>query len=204
MKYRPIFAPFSIAPPSSASIVASAAAQETGLPPKVPPCAPATHLSMISLRPTTADSGRPLAMPLAQDIMSGLTPCVCHANILPVRPKPVCTSSKISMIPYLSQISRTYCNPFARRYNVTALALYGFHQDGRDRIRIDQTLENIVKLGEIRLGARAVPRSGTGCRTAWDTRQNRWKAPAPHSACGSPRWRRSARCTAASARETSL
>ena len=31
-----------------------------------------------------------------------------NANILPVRPKPVCTSSKISVIPYLSQMSRTY------------------------------------------------------------------------------------------------
>lgn len=64
--------------------------------------------AMISALPTTADSGRPFAMPFAQDMMSGLTPCVCHANILPVRPKPVCTSSKINMIPYLSQMSRTY------------------------------------------------------------------------------------------------
>ena len=46
--------------------------------------------------------------------------------------------------------------PFARRYNVAALALYRLHQNRRNRIRVDQTLENIIKLSEVLLRAFAV------------------------------------------------
>ena len=45
--------------------------------------------------------------PLATVVMSGTTSQCSEANIRPVRPKPVITSSKISSTPCRSQISRT-------------------------------------------------------------------------------------------------
>ncbi len=52
---------------------------------------------------------QPLVRPLATVIRSGVTPKVCAANGWPVRPKPVMTSSKMSRMPCLSQISRRRC-----------------------------------------------------------------------------------------------
>ena len=40
-------------------------------------------------------------------MMSGVTPKLCAANALPVRPKPQITSSNTSRMPCWSQISRT-------------------------------------------------------------------------------------------------
>jgi hypothetical protein len=51
----------------------------------------------------------PLVRPLAQVIMSGVTPKVCAAKALPVRPNPVMTSSKMSRMPCFVQISRSFC-----------------------------------------------------------------------------------------------
>ena len=59
-------------------------------------------------RPVTADSGRPPAMPLAVTIRSGTTPSWSHANMSPVRAKPVCTSSA------------TKTTPFARHHSASA------------------------------------------------------------------------------------
>ena len=58
---------------------------------------------MISARPVTADSGRPPAMPLAMTIRSGTTDSCSLANMSPVRPKPVCTSSAMNTIPFSRQ-----------------------------------------------------------------------------------------------------
>ncbi len=49
----------------------------------------------------------PLLTPLAKVIMSGITPKCCAAKFAPMRPKPVITSSKISRMPCLVQISRS-------------------------------------------------------------------------------------------------
>ena len=46
-------------------------------------------------------------MPLPQQMTSGVTPKVWAANMLPVLPKPVITSSKISSTAWRSQISRS-------------------------------------------------------------------------------------------------
>ncbi len=46
-------------------------------------------------------------MPLASVMKSGVTPSCSQANIVPVRPKPVATSSQISRTPWRSQSSRT-------------------------------------------------------------------------------------------------
>ena len=91
-------AAFSSRPSSSSSIVVSAAAQETGLPPNVEACAPGAHC-IISARATVAPSGIPLAMPLATAKMSGTTSKCSAAHIFPVRPMPDCTSSRTSRIP---------------------------------------------------------------------------------------------------------
>jgi hypothetical protein len=55
------------------SMVARAAAMDTGFPPKVDACDPGTQ-SMISARVMQMPSGMPLAMPLARQTMSGSTP----------------------------------------------------------------------------------------------------------------------------------
>ncbi len=57
---------------------------------------------------TPAIGTAPLVTPLANVIMSGVTPKVCAANACPVRPKPVMTSSKIRRSPCLSQIARSF------------------------------------------------------------------------------------------------
>ena len=62
------------------------AAQETGFPPKVDPCAAGSHWSISFEVATTALSGSPEAIDLASVMMSGTTPVCSQANILPVRP----------------------------------------------------------------------------------------------------------------------
>ena len=66
------------------------------------------NTSWIACLASTAPIGtQPLVMPLASVIRSGVTPKVVAAKGVPVRPKPVMTSSKISRMPCLSQISRS-------------------------------------------------------------------------------------------------
>jgi len=59
---------------------------------------------MISARPVTEASGMPAAIDLEATRMSGSIPQCSQANILPVRPNPVCTSSAITRMPYLRQM----------------------------------------------------------------------------------------------------
>ena len=66
------------------------------------------NASWIAAVVSTAPIGTtPLVSPLAQVIMSGITPYRSAANGVPDRPNPVITSSKISRIPCLVQISRS-------------------------------------------------------------------------------------------------
>ena len=89
----------------SASIVsstASAAAQATGLPPKVVPWLPGWSRSPASPRPMQAPIGMPAAEALGQgDDVGRRSPAtrVWWANQAPVRPMPVCTSSSQSSAP---------------------------------------------------------------------------------------------------------
>ena len=86
-------------------IVAFAAAQETGLPPKVE-IVIALKDAAISGVAIVTPSGMPLATPLAIVMMSGSTPQCSIPHILPpVRPKPVCTSSQMKTPPYFLMIS---------------------------------------------------------------------------------------------------
>ena len=61
---------------------------------------------MIDFFAITAPIGRPEPSPLAEVRMSGATPQCSQANILPVRPMPDCTSSKISRMPCSSHSAR--------------------------------------------------------------------------------------------------
>ena len=110
-------------------MVTRAAAQATGLPPKVEACAPGGQV-IRSARATVAPSGMPLAIPLATVKMSGTTPKCSAAHILPVRPMPLCTSSKTSRMPLALRHARQLVEEFLRRHDVAALALYGFDHDG--------------------------------------------------------------------------
>ena len=89
------------------SRVAFAAAHETTLPPYVPPWVPGFHAAMSSARARIPDSGSPDAMPLAMTRMSGSTSQWRTANISPVRPNPVWTSSAMSRMPCWRVISRS-------------------------------------------------------------------------------------------------
>ena len=80
-----------------------AAAMHTGLPPKVVPCEPGFQFITLS-RAMMAPRGMPLAMPLAEVIMSGSMPDFSPAHQLPVRPMPDCTSSAMSMMPWRRQM----------------------------------------------------------------------------------------------------
>ena len=111
-------------------MVASAAATATGFPPKVEACAPGGQF-MISARAIMALSGNPLAMPLAVVKISGATPKCSAAHILPVRPMPHCTSSKISRMPWRSARRRSSSKENLGRNHIAALALDRLHDDGR-------------------------------------------------------------------------
>src|SRR6266498_5678808 len=82
-------------------MVASEAAQAIGLPPYVLPCVPLGQVITDS-RAMQAPSGKPEAIPLAEVIISGSTPKCSIAHHFPVRPMPLCTSSAINRMPYLS------------------------------------------------------------------------------------------------------
>ena len=60
---------------------------------------------MISADEPIAESGKPEAMPFAMIRMSGSMPVVSTANIVPVRPKPACTSSATKSIPCSAQMA---------------------------------------------------------------------------------------------------
>ena len=64
--------------------------------------------------------------------MSGRTPQCSAANILPVRPMPLCTSSKMSRIPCRSHSDAQAGEKPVGRHQVTTLALDRFDQDRRD------------------------------------------------------------------------
>ena len=76
-------------------IAAFAAAHASGLPPKVAAWSPGLNVPATSLFAITAPIGNPPAMAFAKVLISGVTLNVCDANISPVRPNPVCTSSNI-------------------------------------------------------------------------------------------------------------
>ena len=78
---------------------ASAAAQHTGLPPKVVPCWPGPSRSPAAPTPMHAPSGSPPPRPLARVTTSGVMPARWWANQVPVRPVPVCTSSTPNSAP---------------------------------------------------------------------------------------------------------
>src|SRR5258708_3698455 len=99
---------FSTSPSSritcSASSPTPAAA---GLPPQLQPCDPGVNTSMTSRRATKADTGStppPSALPRIRP--SGRMPSCSKANQAPVRPKPDCTSSRISSTRCASQTRR--------------------------------------------------------------------------------------------------
>ena len=89
-----------------------AAAQETGLPPKVVPWALGSHFCISSREATTAESGNPDAMAFGDGHYVGNDPGMLAANHFPVLPIPDCTSSKMSRMPYSSQIARRPCRYF--------------------------------------------------------------------------------------------
>ena len=77
-----------------------------GLPPKVEPWLPAVMPRAASSVARQAPIGKPPPRPLAAARMSGSIPAHWWANIFPVRPTPVCTSSRMRSTPCRSHNSR--------------------------------------------------------------------------------------------------
>ncbi|CKR49252.1 Uncharacterised protein [Mycobacterium tuberculosis] len=94
--------------PSLASTrsTASAAAAQTGLPPKVLPCRPGVSSSAAGPTARQAPIGSPPPRPLARVTTSGVMPSCWWAKNAPVRPIPVCTSSSTSSAPRRAVMSR--------------------------------------------------------------------------------------------------
>ena len=82
------------APSSIARRRRSAAAHDTGFPPKVEPWSPGANAPAASSATSSAPIGSPFARPFARVTRSGRTPSCSNAKNDPVRPTPVCTSSK--------------------------------------------------------------------------------------------------------------
>ena len=93
---------------STTPSTAFAAAQATGLPPKVVPCDPGVKSVAALPRAMVAPMGSPPPNPFAMVITSGAMPSCWKAKKSPVRPTPVCTSSVMKRIPWASQSSRTF------------------------------------------------------------------------------------------------
>ena len=100
----------------------------------------------------------PLVMPLAQVIMSGMTPKYSAAKAAPRRPKPVMTSSKISRMPCLSQICAQLLEIALGRHQHAGRAgdrLDDHGGDGRGIVQRDDALELV---GELRAPCSGWPR----------------------------------------------
>ena len=100
---------------------------------------------MISALPVTAARGRPPPRLLAVTIRSGSMASCSIANILPVRAKPVCTSSAMNRMPCLRQTSATAREPSRRRHDESAFALHRLHNHGRHRFRRHHALESVLQ-----------------------------------------------------------
>ena len=78
--------------------------------------------------------------------MSGSTSQCRTANISPVRPKPVWTSSAMRRMPCWRVISRSRGRNARRRDDVAALAEDRLDDDRRDLVRVDELVERQVEL----------------------------------------------------------
>ena len=91
----------------------------------------------MSSRAIMAPSGiTPLEMPLPVQMMSGVTPNVCAANIVPVLANPVITSSKIRMTLWRSQILRMIWKYSGGGRDDAAGVADRLDNDARHRLRI--------------------------------------------------------------------
>ncbi len=91
--------------------------------------------SAIQSAQSVAPMGRPLANPFAVVSMSGVTPACSQAQKVPVRPRPVCISSNTGRARVGGHLAGG--SKVRLRGGVdTALALYGFEEDGR-RVVVD-------------------------------------------------------------------
>ena len=146
----PRAAALSTRPPSSSSIVARAAAQATGLPPYVEPCAPGPHDSSSSARATIAPSGIPDAMPLAASRMSGSTPQCSTAHILPVRPAPGLDLVGDEQDPVRVADPPQALEEAVLGHDVAALALDRLDDDRRDLVgRRELVEEDLVEPAQV-------------------------------------------------------
>ena len=110
---------------------------------------------------SSAPIGRPFASPLASVTRSGSTPSCSKAKNVPVRPTPVCTSSKTSSAPSSSASSRAAArNPGSSGMDA-ALAQHRLEQDQRRCRR-----RGAASSDSTSFGAREARRPGRAARSA--------------------------------------
>ena len=147
---------------TSSSSTASAAAQQTGLPPNVPPRPPGCTASISSARPVTAGERQPAAERLARDDQVGLDVVVLdrpdRAGAPAARPAP---RRRRRGSRARSQRSFSACDELGRHRDEAALALHRLEHEAGDLGRVDVLLEEQVEA--VRARPRCVtPRYGYG------------------------------------------
>ena len=140
----------------TASSTTFAAAQDTGLPPNVPPSPPGSTASMISAGPGDAGQRQPAAQRLARDEQVGLRVVVLDR---PHRPGAADAGLDLVVDPQdpvavaqLAQLGREV----GRHRDEAALALDGLEDHGRDGARIDVREEQLLQRRD-RVVARHAP-----------------------------------------------
>ena len=128
--------PLSRTDASSASSIVSrtapAAAQMTGLPPKVEAWSPTSKPAGASSATSRQPIGSPFASPFASVTSCGRTPSCSQAKNEPVRPTPVCTSSKARSAPSSAASSAAAARNSGVERDDAALAEHRLEQDQAD------------------------------------------------------------------------
>ena len=118
-------------------------------------------------------------MPLATHIRSGATPSCSHANIVPVRPKPIATSSQIEQHAVLVAQLAHRAQVAVRVHEHPRRALHErLDDDRRDALAV--RLEQPAHVGRRRRARRGGPRTAAGGRSRGRGRSRR---PRPSRSC---------------------
>ena len=178
-------------------VLASAAAQGTGPPPKVLPRSPIVRRAVMAGVATTAPIGSPAARPLANVRMSGVTPNASAALNAPHRPTPHCTSSKMRAAPRSSQMSaRGLRETPAEQSRAPASPCTGSTMQRGDRV-VDRGVERGDVVERRPCGRAGCRRAGRRPRSAAPSVTGERGRGASVPAAGAPRRSSAGRCASA-------
>ena len=145
-------AALAMSPPSTRSSVASAAAQHTGLPPKVEPCAPLSQVSIDSRGHHGADRhARAESLGGQQDV--GLHALVVAGPHLPGPADAALHFVRHQQDAVFVAQGPQVAQPSGRRDDVAAFTLNRLHEDGRHVPRVEMPAEQLLDGADAAAGA---------------------------------------------------